>query len=390
MALTELGARKIAAAVAIDTEMVDAIPFGIWVDQQIKRLMADETSDGGQCKLAEQLGVGESWLHKGAWRRRLTVERHVVEDALHRAGVGWWEVYDEEHVDAHVRSAWCGPCAEQVTTVSGICPWCESLVAPQFDASSRQPPKVVPPLASERERRSPLRAGEEWFGLVCVCGRGKSKQARSCKPCFLASGKSGGRGVPRLAMRGPYGVSEDQMAEARRVYEAEQVSLREIARRIYPETYGYLNERSLSGALYRGFRNREWPCRTQSDAVKLRNWKHGRKLRAQTDEEQNAYRRWLADQRGWKAVQHVGNPTCSGVRATSPRKGAPCSRPAMDGSDFCFSHDPARAEQRASVLEAARATQTPAERRKNLERARARKAKKVARKGTTAYDGGGR
>ena len=52
-----------------------------------------------------------------------------------------------------------------------------------------------------------------------------------------------------------------------------------------------------------------------------RNYKHGRKSRKQTREQQNAYRRWLAEQRGWQTVQGPGRPLCKGVKATHPGRG---------------------------------------------------------------------
>lgn len=224
---------------------------------------------------------------------------------------------------------------------------------------------VPPPTTRQVARREPLHYGQEGFGPVCACGGPKRKQAHQCRRCFQASGRSGGKGVPRPALRGPYGVSEDQLEEARRVYEEEQVSLREIARRIFSDTYGYSSERSLSEVLYNAFRSRGWPLRSQSDATRLRNWKHGLKQRGQTNEQQTAYRHWHAQQRGWNAVKGPGNAQCAGVRQSSPRKGQRCRRPSMDGSDYCYSHDPARKAQRDAHLEQAR-EKLPLEERKQM------------------------
>lgn len=291
---------------------------------------------------------------------------------------------------------WCATCEDYaVPMTNGTCGFCggrldsapPSVVGPATELGDRPAPPPRLPLQSrtqalptERqiERRLPLEHGQVGFGPVCGCGAPKSKQAHTCAKCWKAADRAGGRGTPRPAMRGPYGVSEDLMVEIRRMYEDEQISLREIARRIYDQTYGYLNPRSLGEALYRGFRNRGWPTRSQSDATRLRNWKHGLKTRAQTNEEQVAYRHWLAQQRGWDAVQGPGRPTCKGVRACSPRKGQPCQREAMAGSDYCYSHDPAKAAERNAHLARARAKVAPEEQQRILSDARARKAARRA------------
>lgn len=292
---------------------------------------------------------------------------------------------------------WCAKCEDYaVPMANGTCGFCgaelgrapEVLGPPTVLGDLPMARPVLPlngrkrrrrPTARKVERREPLLEGQEGFGLVCACGGPKSKQAQ-CRTCFKASGRSGGKGVARPAMRGPYGVSEDQLEAARRVYEDEQVSLREIARRIFPDTYGYANERSLSEVLYNAFRNRGWRLRSQSDATRLRNWKHGLKPRGQTNEEQNAYRYWHAQQQGWSAVQGPGNAQCAGVRQQPPRKGQRCGHRAMAGSDYCYSHDPARKAEREAHLAHARAKVPPEERELMLAEARAKAQANAARR----------
>ena len=86
-----------------------------------------------------------------------------------------------------------------------------------------------------------------------------------------------------------------------------------------------------------------------------RNYKHGRKSRKQTREQQNAYRRWLAEQRGWQAVQGPGRPLCKGVKKNPPGKGRPCRRHALADSEYCHSHDPRRALERQAATARMRA-----------------------------------
>jgi hypothetical protein len=66
--------------------------------------------------------------------------------------------------------------------------------------------------------------------------------------------------------------------------------------------------------------------------------------------EQNAYRRWLAKQRGWRGIKGPGNPPCRGIKTQPPGKGEPCSRSAMDGGEYCASHDPELAAEREAHL----------------------------------------
>jgi hypothetical protein len=62
-------------------------PLRAWIDARLARVKIHE--------LAEQMGVSERQLYR--WREEgELVNRDVVEDALHRVGVGLWELYDVE------------------------------------------------------------------------------------------------------------------------------------------------------------------------------------------------------------------------------------------------------------------------------------------------------
>lgn len=156
-------------------------------------------------------------------------------------------------------------------------------------------------------------------------------------------------------------MTPDQVRAAHRLYVKEGLSCRELGRLLW-ERFGYASPVSAGESIYRAFKAMDLPRRTQREVTIARNLKHGRKTRAQTNEEQNAYRRWLAEQRGWKRVQGPGRPDCMAVK-TGARggKGEPCTRAAMEGSDYCYSHDPLHDLERQAALARARRRMAPRE-----------------------------
>jgi len=154
---------------------------------------------------------------------------------------------------------------------------------------------------------------------------------------------------------GKYGrMSDDQLRAAHRLYAGEGLSCRQLGGLLF-ERFGYRSARSCGEGLYQGFERLGLACRSQREVTVARNLKHGRKRRDITREEERAYRRQLADERGWRAQQGPGQPRCAGtLTGGRGRAGAGCQRPAMDGCDFCVSHDPARALERQATLAAAR------------------------------------
>ena len=151
----------------------------------------------------------------------------------------------------------------------------------------------------------------------------------------------------------PVLITEELLAEARRLY-ASGLSLREVAAELHPRT-GHKTVASCAEALYGHFKRRGWKLRPQREVTAARNYKHGRKSRKQTRDQQNAYRRWLAEQRGWQAVQGPGRPPCKGVKQNPPGKGRPCRRHALADSEYCYSHDPRRALERQAATARMRA-----------------------------------
>ena len=142
-------------------------------------------------------------------------------------------------------------------------------------------------------------------------------------------------------------ITEEQLAEARRLY-ASGLSLRQVAAELHPHT-SYKSVASCAEALYGHFKRRGWRLRPQREVTAARNYKHGRKRRAQARKDDAAYRRWLAEQRGWQAVRAPGRPLCKGVKASPPGKGRPCRRHALADSEYCYSHDPRRALERKAA-----------------------------------------
>jgi len=249
-------------------------------------------------------------------------------------------------VDPALLRAFCPTCRTQVMPrLNGCCSVCGTQTGANHESSE--------PSARLPRRRRPLRKGQAGWGPVCPqCGGLKGRQAHVCRSC--RNGQSGGYNRGRSGSGGrPVHITGELLSEARRLY-VSGLSLRQVAAEIHPRT-GYKTVASCAEALYGHFKRRGWKLRPQREVTAARNYKHGRKPRAQTREEQNAYRRWLAGERGWQAVQGPGRPPCKGVRQNPPGKGRPCRRRALVDSDYCYSHDPRRALERQAATARMRA-----------------------------------
>jgi len=256
-------------------------------------------------------------------------------------------------VDPALLHAFCPTCRTRVTPrLDGRCVACGT----QTGANLERPPQ---PRRRPRRRR-PLRKGQAGWGPVCPrCGGPKGIQAHTCRRCRKRQRGGYNRGHRGGGGR-PVHIDEQLLAEARRLY-AGGLSIRQVAAQLHPRT-GYKTVASCAEALYGHFKRRGWRLRPQREVTAARNYKHGRKSRTQTRVQQNSYRRWLAEQRGWQAIQGPGRPLCKGVRLNSPGKGAPCQRRALADSEYCHSHDPRRALERqaATARMRARITREPA------------------------------
>jgi hypothetical protein len=183
------------------------------------------------------------------------------------------------------------------------------------------------------------------------CGGPKGLQSRRCRACRKS--RRGGYNRGRAGGGRPAHITEELLAEARRLY-ARGLSLRQVAAELHPRT-GYQTAASCAEALYGHFKRRGWKLRPQREVTAARNHRHGRKRRGQARSEDAAYRRWLAEQRGWQAIQGPGRPLCKGTKVNPPGKGRACRRHAPADSEYCYSHDPQRALERRAATARMRA-----------------------------------
>ena len=247
-------------------------------------------------------------------------------------------------VDPALLQAWCAGCRKNVRPrLDGTCTTCGTQTGANVEAPA--PPR-------RRRRRKPLKEGQPGFGIVCRCGARKSKQAHTCRTCSTKR-RAGRKLGPRRTQKPPRSITEELLLEARRLY-ATGLSLRQIAAQIHDQT-SYKSVASCAEGLYSLFKTRGWKLRPQAEVTRARNFKHGRKSRRRTPEQEQAYRRWLASQRGWKTIHGPGRPTCIGTRRQHPRKGEPCTRPALEDSEYCYSHDPRYEADRQAVTARMRA-----------------------------------
>ena len=92
-------------------------------------------------------------------------------------------------------------------------------------------------------------------------------------------------------------ITEPVLRQARELYTS-GLSFRQVAVELWPQTT-YKTEKSCAEALYSLFRSRGWPTRSLSAVLVARNYKHGRRTRASSQEfGTGGYRRWLKEQRG--------------------------------------------------------------------------------------------
>ena len=243
-------------------------------------------------------------------------------------------------MSAPILQAWCPTCREMsMPDDRGRCVWCDT----QTGAAAL----LRPVETSDDPIRWHLRQGEPGWGPECPgCGGMKRKQSRQCATCRRANGYRG----PDRSLRSHQArhITEELLYEARRLY-GTGLSLNQVAARIFDRTT-YASEASCSNGLHSLFRRRGWKLRPQRAVTAARNYRHGRGGR---DRDEGAYRRFLREQgRGYHGAYR---PTCAGVRKNYPRRGEPCRRPAIEGSDYCVSHEPGRAAAHAEHLARMRA-----------------------------------
>ena len=140
---------------------------------------------------------------------------------------------------------------------------------------------------------------------------------------------------------GKWGYLTDAQVRACHVLYMQGLSLNQVAERIWTRTR-YASAASLSRALHEQFMRLGLPRRDRLEASIAASTIHG----LARDPE---HRRRLKIARG-----EVRGLQCAGVRTQYPRKGERCQRWAMAGSEYCISHDPARAGERDAQLAAMR------------------------------------
>lgn len=128
-------------------ERIPAHPLAFWLNQRLNRYIrenqytpTDQTPHAAVKELARDLDISDRALYR--YLRSLnaygkptdTFIRARVEDMLHEAGVGFYEVYPDLAEDVDLEpDAWCRQCGEMVTPISSSCPWCSVRVDPGVD-----------------------------------------------------------------------------------------------------------------------------------------------------------------------------------------------------------------------------------------------------------------
>ncbi|MGA2926580.1 MAG: hypothetical protein ABSG43_11395 [Solirubrobacteraceae bacterium] len=234
-------------------------------------------------------------------------------------------------VDPPLLRAFCVGCRKAVhPRLDGTCPTCGHQTATNQQAPAKR---------RRRRRLKALRERQPGFGTVCRCGAAKSKQAHLCRACSIKRRRGRKLTLPAEdRRRRPKAITDSQRLGARRLY-ATGLSLRQIAAQIHADT-SYKSVASCAEALYSLFKTRGCKLGPQREVTRARSTKHARKPRKQTREQHNAYRRWLANQRGWHAIQGPGRPLCKGVKLQPPGNGndARTARSRTPGTAFRTIH----------------------------------------------------
>ncbi len=142
---------------------------------------------------------------------------------------------------------------------------------------------------------------------------------------------------------GVWGKLSDEHLRALHVAHMQGTSMRELGRQVW-ERMGYSSPQTAAMGIGTGWKRLSLPARPRAEATAAANAER-RTPGSPGTADRTAYKRWLREKAG-------GRRLCSGVRLAYPRKGEPCQRWAMRGSDFCLQHDPGH---RAEVVERAQA-----------------------------------
>lgn len=135
-------------------EPLDVAPFLVWctlrereirreIDRSTIQIRGDRNRhstparpDRASNRLLDEIGwereSGERRMYR--WANEIDtgrVERAVIEDALHHAGIAFYDIYPDLEPAGEVRDAYCPTCRDEVTVVDEDCPWCHGTVIDQ-------------------------------------------------------------------------------------------------------------------------------------------------------------------------------------------------------------------------------------------------------------------
>lgn len=158
--------------------------------------------------------------------------------------------------------------------------------------------------------------------------------------------KRGGWKRPDLVSR----LTDEHLRALYVLYSRDQVSINRLAGRVY-QRLGYKNARVCASAISKGWQRLGLPVRSQREAARIANVRHGMAPKHHTPEQERAYRKWLRSKK----------PRCEAAKQQAPGAGRRCKRTATAGSRFCFAHDPGRANERQSNIAAMLARKQPVE-----------------------------
>lgn len=144
---------------------------------------------------------------------------------------------------------------------------------------------------------------------------------------------------------GVYGKLSNDHLRALHVAHMQGTSIRELGRRIY-ERMGYASPQTAAMGISTGWKRLSLPARPQGEATSKSNVER-RTPGSPGTADRSTYKKWLRRKAG-------AQRPCQGVRLSYPRKGEPCQRWAMHGSDYCLQHDPDRRAEVVARVEAAR------------------------------------
>jgi hypothetical protein len=139
--------------------------------------------------------------------------------------------------------------------------------------------------------------------------------------------------------------SRDQLRVLYKIHLEHDQSINALAKATY-EKLGYSSHGSAASAISNGWKRMGLKARDRIEMCRIASTIHGR---APKHGPRPGYKTFLCNQRGYE-----WRPPCKGIKRQPPRKGSPCLRSAMEGSDYCVAHDPLRMLENQARLVRAR------------------------------------